>query len=221
MTMTKREKVLVSIVLVMAIVCFYFLFYLKPNMDELRLLSSDIADKEALASSVMQQKQIIASIDKAIEENEARIESMSGGITTGFDQPDVLVYLEKTVNEYATKTTFAFDTISQTGQLYVCPIKISMVGSFDGFKKLMAAFNDSPYFIKVVAVEITTPDRTATPDTEESETLVISAPSSPVAKNGEINVTLNIELYSRPGQLEEGKTYKFAEGYQYGGDIFY
>ncbi len=220
MTMTKREKILVSIVLVMAVVCVYFLFFLKPNMDEFRLLSNDITDKEMMSSTVQQQKQIIASMDKAIEDNEARIKELSGGISTGFDQPAVLVYLEKTVNEHATKVTFTFNDMHQVGQLYVCPVSISMVSGFDGLKALMTAFNDSPYFIKVVAVNVTKPELQAIPATEEGDTGETTVPSSPVADIDEMNITLDIEFYGQPGSVEAGKTYDFAEGYQYGGDIF-
>ena len=219
MTMTKREKILVSIVLVMAVVCVYFLFFLKPNMDEFRLLSSDITDKEMVSSTVQQQKQIITSMDKAIEENEARIKELSGGISTGFDQPAVLVYLEKTVNEHATKVTFMFNNMRQTGQLYVCPVSISMVSSFDGLKALMTAFNDSPYFIKVVAVNVTKPEQQIIPAAEEGETET-PVLSSPVAATDEMNITLDVEFYGQSGTVEAGKTYDFAEGYQYGGDIF-
>ena len=220
MTMTKREKVLVTIVLVMAVVCVYFLFFLKPNMDEFRLLSDDITNKEMMSSTVQQQQQIIASMDKAIEDNEARIQELSGGISIGFDQPAVLVYLEKTVNEHATKVTFMFNNMRQTGQLYVCPVSISMVSSFDGLKALMAAFNDSPYFIKVVAINVTKPEQQTVPAAEEGDTIETPALSSPVADADEMNITLDIELYGQPGSVDTGKTYDFAEGYQYGGDIF-
>ena len=219
MTMTKREKVLVSVVLVMAVFCLYFLFYFKPNMDQLSILKDDISNKESLAATVSQQRQIIAAMDKAIEDNEARIKELSGGISIGFDQPAVLVYLEKTVNEHATKYTFTFNDITQVGQLYVVPVNITMACSFDGLKALMSAFNDSPYFIKVVAIKVTTIPET-TPVTQEGETTQTAVPSTPAVKNDEMAITLDIEFYGQPGELEAGRTYDFAEGYQYGGDIF-
>ncbi len=219
MTMSKREKILVSVVLVMAVFCLYFLFYFKPNMDQLSLLKDDITDKESLASTVAQQRQIITAMDKAIEDNEARIKELSGGISTGFDQPAVLVYLEKTVNEHAKKTTFLFNDLRQAGQLYVVPVSISMACRFDGLKALLKAFNESPYFIKVVAVTVTTLPEPP-PVIQEGETAETIVPSTSVPKNDEMAIKLDIEFYGRTGPLEAGKAYDFAEGYQYGGDIF-
>ncbi len=218
MTMTKREKILVSVVLVMAVFCLYFLFYFKPNIDELNLLNKDISNKETQASTVAQQRQIITAMDKAIEENEARIKVLGGGISTGFDQPSVLVYLEKTVNEHAKKTSFVFSDMNQVGQLYVVPVSISMECRFDGLKALMKAFNESPYFIKVVDIDVEMLPQTI-PIIQEGET-TDAVVSTTTTKKEEMAIKLDVEFYSRTGQSEPGIAHEFANGYQYGGDIF-
>jgi HAMP domain-containing protein len=60
MTMSKREKVLVSIVLVLGVFCLYFLTFLNPKLSELRTLNTDIDNKSIDASNVQMQEQIIA-----------------------------------------------------------------------------------------------------------------------------------------------------------------
>lgn len=226
MTMSKREKVLVIIVLVMIILCLYFLFSLKPNLDELKVLNNDIEDKELQASTMAQQKIIISSIDKALKDNEASKNELDDGLTIGFDQPAALVYLKNTVNEHATKVMFKFDERRQVGQLSIATVQINMNSSFEGLKALLKAFGSGPYIIKVVSVEVTEPGETAeTPDVvvvdSEESTAQTTTPSSPVPDSGEKSVKLTIEIFTQPGEVAAGQAYEFSNGYQYGGDIFH
>jgi Tfp pilus assembly protein PilO len=222
MSMSKREKVLVSIVLVLAVFCMYYLFFLKPNLDELKTVNTDIDNKTIEASNVQQQQQIIQSIDKAISANKAKIDELSDGITEGFDQPAALVYLEQTVNQHATKVGLLFTDPKQVGQFNVSTVTIAMTSTYDGIKELLKAFGDSPYFIKVVslqaAIDTEQYQQASAPNTTSDGTTQPSTPPSSTADK--LNVAMGIEIYAEPGTPAEA-SYEFADGYQYGGDIFF
>ena len=218
MTMSKREKVLVSIVLVLGVFCLYFLAYLNPRLNELRTLNIDIENKAVDATNVQMQEQIIAGVDRAIAANEEKIAALNTGVTAGFDQPALLVYLEKTVSEHATKTGIIFPDFQRVGQFDVCSATIVMTSSYEGLKALLAAFGESPYFIKVVSLK-------AELDTER---LVKAAAQAETAEGGTVpgpsidepvNVKMDIQIYTQPGSVGTA-VYDFAEGFQYGGDIF-
>lgn len=219
MTMTKREKVLVSIVLVLGLFCLYFLAYLNPRLNELRTLNLDIENKAVDATNVQMQEQIIAGIDRAITANEEKIAALNTGISAGFDQPALLVYLEKTVNEHATKTSIIFSDFQRVGQFDVCSATIAMTSSYEGLKALLAAFGESPYFIKVVSLkaELDTERlmEAAAAQTEAAEGGAVPVPSV----DEPINVKMDIQIYTQPGAVGAA-VYDFADGYQYGGDIF-
>jgi hypothetical protein len=221
MAMSKREKVLVSIVLVLGVFCLYFLTFLNPKLSELRTLNTDIDNKSIDASNVQMQEQIIAGMEKAITANEDKIAALNAGITSGFDQPAVLVYLEQTVNAHATKTGFVFPEFKQVGQFDVCFATISMTSNYDGIKALLAEFGESPYFIKVVSLS-------AELDTERIAQITAAQEANAAAGNTVVpvpsadelvNVKMGIQIYAQPGAIGE-TAYDFADGYQYGGDIF-
>lgn len=225
MNMTKRERILVSVVLVLAVFCLYYIFFLKPNMDELKTVNSDIESKEELVTSVRQEKQILSSAEETISGNEEKISELSDGISVGFDQPVILVYLEDTVNEYAKKVTFSFSDERQIGQLNVCPAKITMTSSYDGIKSILSDFENGPYFIKVVSLNVMT-DAKMESETDSASDNPDEQPATTVKtvtadKDDDLIVTISVEFYSQLGDLVEASGYGFADGYQYGGDIFH
>jgi len=221
MNMSKREKVLVSVVMVLAVFCMYYLIFFKPNMDEMHTVNADIEEKTLECSNVQQQQQIINSMNKAISGNEAKIAELSKSITTGFDQPAALVYLEQTVNQYATKVGFVFTSNEQIGQLDACSVSITMASSYDGIKKLLAAFADSPYFIKVVSLQaaVDSEQQQAAANTAGTDSAT-PATTSLVSSDGKLSVVMGIEIYAQPGEPSGDTPHEFADGYQYGGDIF-
>lgn len=220
MTMTKREKVLVSIVLVLGLFCLYFLAYLNPKLSELRLLNLDIENKAVDASNVQMQEQVIAGIDAAIAVNEDKIAALNAGITTGFDQPALLVYLEKTVNEHATKTSLIFPYFERVGQFDVCSATIVMTSRYEGVKALLAAFGESPYFIKVVSLKAELDTVRLAQIASEQQADAAEGGTGPAPSIDEpLSVRLDIQIYTQPGAVDTA-SYDFAEGYQYGGDIF-
>jgi len=217
MTMTKREKILVSIVLVLGIFCLYFLAYLNAKLSELRALNLDIENKAVDATNVQMQEQIIASIDRSIATNEKKIDALNTGISTGFDQPALLVYLEQTINEHGTKTSLVFSDLMRVGQFDVCSATIAMTSSYEKLKALLAAFGESPYFIKVVSLKAELDTERIAQVTAQTDTVEGAAPAPSV--NEPLNVKMDIQIYTQPGSVGAA-VYDFAEGYQYGGDIF-
>ena len=217
MTMTKREKVLVAIVLVLGVFCLYFLAYLNPRLSELRTLNLDIENKAVDATNIQMQEQIIASIDRTIAANEDKIAELNAGITTGFDQPALLVYLEQTINEHGTKTSLVFSDLKKVGQFDVCSATIAMTSSYDGLKALLAAFGESPYFIKVVSLKAELDTKKIAQAAAQAEAAEGAVPVPSVDEP--LNVKMDIQIYTQPGVVGAA-VYDFAEGYQYGGDIF-
>lgn len=218
MTISKRERTLIVIVAILAVICLYYVFFLKPHLDEMQQVNSSISDNEALIYAREQQKVIIQNLDGTIVENEQKAANMSAGITQGFDQPPVLVYLKKTISDNANKLMFTFGNLSQAGQMVVCPVSITMTSSYEGIKNILAELNNDQYFIKVTALSIMAgADSAAATVPVADGTLpaeIITAP------NNLLEVKLDVEFYSFSVPLPEDTAYSFGDGYQYGGDIF-
>lgn len=230
MNMTKREKSLITIVLVLALLCAYYLFFFKPFYEDLKIFKSDKTSKELQVTTYEDQVKQIEALDKQIEENEALISVYDGVISEGCDQPPLLVYLEKTVNDHADKIMFSFGDIVQHGQLQALPATATMTCSYDGLKQVLSAFADDTYFIKVTRLDTQYSSVYAEPDSadtdaegEPADTPATDDTEAELEVIGyELNVTMQLEFYNISGDIPADTVYTFDDDItQFGGDIFY
>ena len=153
MKVSKREKTLLIIVLMLALICAYYLLFLKPYLTEINDLNIELANNETQAQTYAQLKVNVDNIDNQIEEKRNEIEEFSHDISTGFDQPPVLVYLEETVGYHGEKNMFVFGTSEQVGQMIISPVKITMVTTYDELKGFISDVSEGEYIIKVTSIQ--------------------------------------------------------------------
>lgn len=240
MTMTKREKILICIVLILAVLFVYYMYFLQPSMKDLSELNNQKNSKESTLLAYEQIKSSIEDTNKNISDLKNDITQIGGNIMPRFDQPAVLVYLNDTISEFAQKITYDFEEVKDIGQLKVCRVYVTMSSTYEGLKSILKSLEEGEYFAKVVGLETgwstsdapsadnnsenaAGPEDTGvTEDTEGSESTALTAPvSAPVSIENRIAVSLTLEFYNLDGELPPDKSYPFADGYFYGGDIFF
>ena len=228
MSISKRERTLVTFVLILAVVCAYYLFFLKPYTEEMNALKMDQSSKEMLVLTYDEQAARLSQIETEITENEALAASYSDTISQGFDQPPMLVYLEETVNAHAEKVMFAFQELRTFGQLEVTPVTATMICSYDGLKALLSALAEEEYFIKVTNLHVNyspiyedadlgdTGDTGDIGDGTEDETV-----SQLTVIGYNLNVTMDLEIFNLVGNIPSDTEYTFDDDFnEFGGDIF-
>ena len=227
MNISKREKRLIVIVLVLAIIFVYYIYFLKPYFDDMNELATEKTNKQILIDTNNQQLNTIKQLDKDIAEKENQLEDYSVNLSQGFDQPPVLVYLEKIITENAQKVMFMFNDVSKFEQLEICPITIIMTSTYDNLKIILEEISDGEYFFKVTsldaivvqAIPVEVTYQVFDPDLGENiEITSMQAPKN----SGMLDVTLSLEYYSNSGEIPSDTTYTFDDvSYEYGGDIFF
>jgi Tfp pilus assembly protein PilO len=219
MTMTKRERTLVMILLVLIVIGAYWLLFLSPYIEDMKVLKAQNEEKQTLLFNRSQQQLKMDELLKSLSDNEQKVAELSAGIAHGYDQPAILVYLEKTVKAHAVKQTFSFGETKQAGQMIACPVTVTMRSSYDGLKSVLSALADGEYFVKVTgltAQQGQAEEVTTTETTEDGET-VSSTTTQPSDK---LNITLNLEFYSMTGDIPADTAYPFDSGHEFGGDVF-
>lgn len=230
MKVSKREKTLLLIVLMLAIVCAYYLLFLKPYLTEISDLNIQKTNSETQVQTYTQLKKNVDLINEQIEEKRLEIVEYSNDILIGFDQPPVLVYLEETVGKYAQKNMFVFGTPEFIGQMSTSPVKVTMLTTYDGLKDFIDEITNGEYIINVSSIQTMIASNTQNGvQTEESNNDTDNEPPPPENtevliddSNNLLEVTLELKVYSMLGDVPTDKEYEFDNNsYSYGGDIFY
>lgn len=231
MKVSKREKTLLLIVLMLAIVCAYYLLFLKPYLTEISDLNIQKTNSETQVQTYTQLKKNVDLINEQIEEKRLEIVDYSNDILIGFDQPPVLVYLEETVGKYAQKNMFVFGIPEFIGQMSTSPVKVTMLTTYDGLKGFIEEITNGEYIINVSSIQTMIAsslqdggqleegnNETDNNEPAPSENTEMSIDGS----DNLLEVTLELKVYSMLGEVPTDKEYKFDnKSYSYGGDIFY
>ncbi len=223
MTMTKREKILIIIVLIMAVLCVYYIYFFQPNIKELEDLAAERTNKEMSLATNEQMKSSLDLIIMNIADSESQILELGNNISSGFDQPAVLVYLHETIGKRAQKGTFEFEAPTDVGQLKVTRVRATMKCTYEILKSILKSLSEGEYFVKVVELDVSLaiavePDVTSDEVEEQSESEVNE---DAAAQEGMLNINLIMEFYNIGSDVPAGRAYPFSNGYTYGGNIFF
>lgn len=231
MSISKRERILIIVVVLLALLGAYYLYYLKPSMDEVSALNSDIENLQLQKSAHDQQKSQAELLKSQIEGMDEQLALYGDGIAHSLDQPPVLVYLSDMINHHASKNAIQFDIAGQTGPIERYMITITMTATYDGLKRVLSALEDSPYLIRVSGMSVSTDTQivvvgtdTGTEETGGTDAQAGSDTVSeqvPASSSKMVTVTLTADFYCISGAIPEDSPYGFDTDRPYGGDIFY
>lgn len=215
MNISKRERTLITIVLILAVIAAYYVFFLKPYIDDFGELSSQRTTKSVdLETKTMQQAQV-DKLDEQIAGLTEEIESTIANIPQGFDQPPMLVYLEETVNTHAQKIAFTFKHPEMDGQMTITPVTISMYSSYDGLKAILQEFSSGKYVIRVTGMRagivVDSFDRPEVPAVQDDDTAEPAQDESPQPERQDDDETPNDGTVSDDGTTAENGAETTAE----------
>lgn len=238
MSISKRERILLIIVALFALFGAYYLLYLKPCTDEIKELNSNIETKELQVYANEQQKNSAERLQEDIDGMDEQLAQYGDSAAYSFDQPPILVFLSKTIDDNACKNLIGFNRTEQIGMVQRYEIKIVMTGTYASFKQVLSALEKAPYMMRISGLMIDT-DVQATPvgtdtqtDTDESaeadtdngtapEAVTTAPETVNLSSNKQIMVTMSLDYYCLPGEIPADTVYTFDTVRQYGGDIFY
>lgn len=138
MNTAKRDKIILS-VLVIAIIC-VVMFYVsvKPNMNEIKELNADISSARDTIDSLKGKSLLINDLKKQLEEAEAEVKAAEGDMTN-FD--DYALYLSdfQDITENATETSISFTSTvpSESGYYTLVQAKIEFLCEYDDLKEIV------------------------------------------------------------------------------------
>ncbi len=207
MKVSKREKTLLIVVLMLALVSAYYLLFLKPYLTEISDLNIQLANNETQVQTYAQLKANVDNIEKQIEEKRNEIDEFSHDISAGFDQPPVLVYLEDTVGRHGEKNMFVFGRSEQVGQMIISPVTITMVTTYDELKGFISDVTEGEYIVKVTSIQasVTSPIEEGNAEMDTGDTTTGDAATGDAATGETADGEAESNLYVPATVLPSGE----------------
>lgn len=156
MKLSKREQVMLSGALIIAIAALFLVYYYMPVQSELKILKEQ-SDKLAYElESAKQTKILVESLEKQIENLQQQVEENHPDLLRVWDQPEVLVYLEEVIARLGIKeqVTF-FDVIAAEDSVYEAgSVMLTLNTNYRALKRLLGELEQGRYFTTVQSLDI-------------------------------------------------------------------
>jgi Tfp pilus assembly protein PilO len=233
MNISKREKTLLIIVFVLALIGGYYMFYLKPCIEDIRSTNTEIETLEMQKSASEQQNAQAENLQAQVNEMGAQLTLYGDSVTHTFDQPAVLSYLSSKLGQYAVVAGIQFDRATTTDIIEQYEITVAMVTTYDQLKQALDTLEESPYLIRISQLTIASAasDTSAEEDTAAEGTEVTAtttegtiAPDTAAPSAADLKllaISMKLDFYCLSEPIPEDEIYSFDTPRQYGGDIFY
>jgi len=167
MNTAKRDKIILSVLVIVIIALVMFYVSIKPSRDEIKDLNAKISSAQESIDGLKGKSQLINELKKQLEEVESDVEAAEEGMRDN----NLAVYLsdfQDITDAKATNTKILFDAIttSEKGHYSVVQTSISFECEYDDLKFIMSALLENKvhcYDVKITEISRSNSDESGEP----------------------------------------------------------
>lgn len=166
MNTAKRDKIILSVLVIIIIGVIMFYVSIKPNMDEIKDLNAKISSAQESIDGLKGKSQLINELKKQLEEAEANVKDAEGDMSNFDDYALYLSDFQDITDNRATSTQIVFNgaVASESGHYTVVKANISFLCKYDDLKYIMSALLENNVHCYDVAISESTPGDYSDPD---------------------------------------------------------
>lgn len=195
MQLTKREKLLIAIFVVLMFITAYYIYFYQPLIRDIQTMSNEaekVGDMSALTKSKQQQlmalKQEYESLSKKVSETIENLKWLD-------DQPGLVVHLHEIFSSRSIREYIEFGDLEMQNDFCTMPVNVHFTTSYSDFKDILAQLERSPYKNHIQSLDVQAIDEGRT-----------------------VSVNLSLKFYFKPVPSQQGIEYPFVENGVYGKD---
>ena len=213
---SNREKLLLLVVLALVVIYFFIDKMYTPITDEVKELRKQSEDLAIQVDNMDDKEELIADLSTQVETLQKEIDEVNKDIFVVWDDPELLVYIEKVMGKYGEVKSEVFaEALDATGY-WTGDVTLSYEANYENIKKLMSEFEKNKYFNTVVTFDISS--RSAEQVNIDTNTGIITDATSDTdnsneAKNDDtLAVNLVLRFYSKEIVGKYPEKYDFMKG---------
>ncbi len=151
---SNREKLLLLVVLALVAIYFFIDKLYTPITDEVIELRKQSEDLAIQVEDMNNKEELIADLSSQEETLQKEINEVNKDIFVVWDDPELLVYIERVFGEFGEVKSEAFsETLDATGY-WTGDVTLSYETNYENLKKIMTEFEKNKYFNTVVTFDI-------------------------------------------------------------------
>lgn len=139
--LSKREKVLISLLLVLACVAGYFFLYLTPQNNLVKELEAGIAEKTQELDAAELRLLRFAALTNESDKNLLDWAALIENIPEGFNDADILTRIQKIIIPHTDNVSIAFpDGGTALEEMTIYPVTIGFTTGYETLKDILTSF---------------------------------------------------------------------------------
>jgi septal ring factor EnvC (AmiA/AmiB activator) len=215
MKLSRREKILLILVVVLALGAVYYFYFLTPFTKEMTQIQSDIAQKQTEFSTLNMQNGQLKLLDKQIDDLKTQNKELLDKIPTGFDQADLLNFIYDLTKSKSDKTSYIFEQPVDYVKIDCQKATLTFNTNYGNLKEILNTLKTCRFNNRIVLMVATTKEQEAAkPSDNEGDGK--SEDGEETADTGNpaytLNVVLTVEFYNIKGDIPADKKYDFGNG---------
>lgn len=195
MKLTKREGILLIIVLIAGVLVLFYNFFYMPMQKEIASLETKYEQIEAEADNTKMYNDLTVQLNDELNTLQSDLEQAYVGFPDQWDQAEMLVYIEDLLEDLCDKQTLKIYDKEENGRISSASIGLEIITDYSRMKKILDKFETGNKFCIVETIEIIPKDE------NDSEW-----------KPVKLEVKLSIKFYTQNKDKEDSKDYEFMNG---------
>ncbi len=155
MKISKREKVLLVFAIVLALGAIYYFYFLSPFLTEMKDISAKATEKESKLQVLDIQNTQLQLMEKQIADLDAQNAEILKTIPSGYDQPELLVYLYQLIEKNGQKASYDFEEPADLVKLDNSKATLHFYTDYAGLKKVLQDLKESRFNNRIVTMAVT------------------------------------------------------------------
>lgn len=197
MKLTKRERILLSGALLIAVVAIFVNYVYVPLRKDIKTLTSQAEEISTQIEDAKQKQALVEVLEKQLTDLQKDVDKSLKDVMKTWDEPEILVYIEQTLEQLGSSNLIEnYGVISAEGYLNG-DINIKLTATNENLKKILKKFEEGKYFNTVQTMIVA---KNTIPD------------SNGDTKKKELDIELILRFYALDYLTEYTKEYKFMKG---------
>jgi len=213
MKLTKRESIFLVVALVFAVGILYYTYFLSPLKIELDRIEKEISSKHQKLIQLKTQAQRINELERMVLYSEAELMEKYQDIPIGFDQAELMVFLEGLLNPLGDQIRIEFAEVVDMKSYQLGTVNVMMLTTYPNLFQVLRRLEEAPFRNRIKRLGVTLEG------SSELNEKVFQMKNQTVEKNN-LRVALSLDFYAFPGMVDRDKTYSFMEGDYHKSDLF-